>query len=104
MLATHLGGKAIVTRELMPQDLKLQVDQLNQQQATSVARYLSGVVGHAHSRQMDIATRRSWRNELNKHRAKAIDAPSWLWSSVVALVASHEAAYLDHCRKLALAI
>ena len=30
------------------------------------------------------------------------DAASWLWSSVVELVASHEAAYLDHCRKYAM--
>jgi hypothetical protein len=29
------------------------------------------------------------------------EAPSWLWSSVVELVASHEAAYLEHCRRYA---
>ena len=27
-----------------------------------------------------------------------LDAPSWLWTSVVQLVASHESAYLEHCR------
>lgn len=26
----------------------------------------------------------------------------WLWSGVVELAASHEAAYLDHCRKYAM--
>jgi uncharacterized protein (DUF2252 family) len=27
---------------------------------------------------------------------------SWLWSSVVELAATHEAAYLEHCRQYAL--
>jgi uncharacterized protein (DUF2252 family) len=31
-----------------------------------------------------------------------LDAPSWLWSSIVELVKSHEGNYLEHCRKLAL--
>jgi uncharacterized protein (DUF2252 family) len=31
-----------------------------------------------------------------------MDAPSWLWSGVVDLVAIHERAYLDHCRRYAL--
>jgi uncharacterized protein (DUF2252 family) len=35
-------------------------------------------------------------------RTSSLDAPSWLWSSVV--VAKHEAAYLDHCRRYALAV
>jgi uncharacterized protein (DUF2252 family) len=103
MLAARLGDKQIVVRELMPQDLKLEIDQLTRSEAMNVARYLSGVVGHAHARQMDDATRKSWHQELHKHRGKGIDAPSWLWSSVVELVASHEAAYLEHCRKYALA-
>ena len=34
--------------------------------------------------------------------SKRLDAPSWLWSSIVGLVASHEAAYLEHCRRYAL--
>ena len=29
-------------------------------------------------------------------------APSWLWSSVVDLLAIHEKAYLEHCRLYAL--
>ena len=31
-----------------------------------------------------------------------LDAPDWLWATVVELMASHEAAYLEHCRKYAL--
>jgi hypothetical protein len=63
------------------------------------ARFLAGVVGKAHARQMDAATRKSWFNELNRHQSKSLEAPSWLWTSVVALVGAHEIAYLEHCRK-----
>jgi uncharacterized protein (DUF2252 family) len=34
--------------------------------------------------------------------SKKLDAPSWLWASVVDLVARHETAYLEHCRSYAL--
>jgi uncharacterized protein (DUF2252 family) len=48
---------------------------------------------------MDATTRRSWRTELAKGRSKTLDAPSWLWKSIVDLVMTHEAAYLEHCRR-----
>jgi uncharacterized protein (DUF2252 family) len=44
-----------------------------------------------------------WLLELQKNRTKSLDAPSWLWNSVVDLVATHEAAYLNHCRRYAIA-
>jgi len=50
---------------------------------------------------MDAATREKWGNELARHHSSGLDAQSWLWSSVVELVANHEAAYLQHCRKYA---
>ncbi|MCF5672630.1 DUF2252 domain-containing protein, partial [Pseudomonas syringae] len=34
--------------------------------------------------------------------SQTLDAPSWLWSSVVQLVGSHEQGYLEHCRRYAL--
>ena len=102
MVAGRLGGKPVVLRELTPQDLKLELNNLTLDQAVQTARYLSGVVGHAHARQMDKATRTHWRKELMHFSAK-LDAPPWLWNSVVELVASHEAGYLEHCRKFALA-
>jgi uncharacterized protein (DUF2252 family) len=40
-------------------------------------------------------------NELERQRSKTLDAPSWLWSSVVSLIGNHETAYLEHCRKYA---
>jgi uncharacterized protein (DUF2252 family) len=39
--------------------------------------------------------------EFDRHRSKSLDAPSWLWTSVVELMALHDAAYLDHCRRYA---
>jgi uncharacterized protein (DUF2252 family) len=86
----------------MPQDLKIEVERLNAGEAMELARYLAGVIGLAHGRQMDSATRTRWLNELGKARSKTFDAPSWLWSSVVELIAIHEVAYLDHCRRHAL--
>lgn len=61
------------------------------------------MVGDAHGRQMDDLTRRTWLSELARRRSRTLDAPSWLWSSVVELISMHEAAYLDHCRRCALA-
>src|SRR5262249_15721074 len=80
MMAGRLFDKSVTVRELMPQDLKIEIEQL---QATAIAGYLAGVVGRAHARQMDGATRRSWKAELARNRSKTLDAPSWLWLSVV---------------------
>ena len=98
-MAGRLFDKSVTVRELMPQDLKIEIDQLSREQATTIAGYLAAVVGRAHARQMDGATRRSWKAELARNRSKTLDTPSWLWLSVVELMASHEAAYLDHCRR-----
>ena len=103
MLASRLLGSAVFVRELLPQDLKLDIEHLSQEEAMAVAQYLAGVVGRAHARQMNGAERRAWLSELQRSRSKSLDAPSWLWNSVVELVGTHEAAYLQHCRKYALA-
>jgi uncharacterized protein (DUF2252 family) len=67
-----------------------------------LARYLAGVVGRAHGRQMASGQRRTWHADLAKRHKTSLEAPSWLWASVVELMALHEAAYLDHCRRFAL--
>jgi len=100
MIATRLLGAEVVLRELKPQDLKLEVHDLTHKEATSLAGYLAGIVGRAHGRQMEVPTRNAWRAELSRARTATLDAPSWLWSSVVDLVSIHEAAYLDHCRRV----
>jgi uncharacterized protein (DUF2252 family) len=102
MMATRLLEKAVVLRELMPQDLKLEVDDLTQAKATALAAYLAGVVGKAHGRQMSGAQRAAWKTELSRARSSQLDAPSWLWSCVVDLLGIHERAYLEHCRVHAL--
>jgi uncharacterized protein (DUF2252 family) len=103
MRAARLLGRSVVVRELMPQDLKLEIDQLSRAEATKAARFLAGVVGRAHGRQMDGAPRRRWRADVSRNTSTTLNAPSWLWASVVDLVAAHESAYLEHCRRYALA-
>jgi uncharacterized protein (DUF2252 family) len=102
MLATRLLDKAVIVRELTPQDLKIEIDRLTRQEAKTMARYLGSVVGRAHGRQMDTTVRQEWLTILAKNRTSSLEAPSWLWSSVVELIALHEAAYLDHCRRYVL--
>jgi uncharacterized protein (DUF2252 family) len=102
MMAARLLGKSVVIRELMPQDLKIEIDRLTRDEAMEAARYLAGIVGLAHRRQMDRETARSWAQDLARQHTKSLDAPSWLWSSVVELAGIHEVAYLDHCRRYAL--
>ena len=101
MLPARLMDRSVVVRELLPQDLKLEMDQLTAEEACHAANFLAGVVGRAHARQMDGEQRASWLKELNGRRSKTLDAPSWLWSSVVELIAFHEKAYLEHCRRYA---
>jgi uncharacterized protein (DUF2252 family) len=102
MRAEYLLKKSIFVRELLPQDLKIEIDQLSREEAMRTARFLAGVVGRAHARQMDVAMRAAWKADLAKNRSKTLDAPSWLWRGTVDLLVSHEGAYLEHCRKYAL--
>jgi uncharacterized protein (DUF2252 family) len=102
MLAGHFLGTPVVLRELLPQDLKLEMDQLTREEAIGAARFLASVVGAAHAQQMDKGARKKWRMVLARNSSKKLDAPSWLWASVVQLVAMHESAYLEHCRQYAL--
>ena len=103
MLAAELMGKSVVLRELLPQDLKLEMDRLTRDEIVASGRFLASVVGRAHARQIDENGRKSWMSDLQRNRSKKLDAPSWLWTSVVELVASHERGYLEHCREFALA-
>jgi uncharacterized protein (DUF2252 family) len=103
MAAARLLDKAVVMRELTPQDLKIEIDRLGPEEATALARYLAGVLGRAHGRQMDRASREQWRSDLLRANTSSLDAPAWLWSNVVELLALHEAAYLEHCRRFVVA-
>jgi uncharacterized protein (DUF2252 family) len=103
MMAVRILDRSLFLRELAPQDLKIEIEQFGHREAVRSARYLAFVVGKAHARQMDEATRASWLDTLRGNRGGQIDAPSWLWESVVFLAGSHESGYLDHCRQYALA-
>jgi uncharacterized protein (DUF2252 family) len=72
MMAAKLLDRSVFLRELMPQDLKLEIDQLTRDEAVGAARYLAGVVGKAHARQMDAATRREFRRSLRARRSKRL--------------------------------
>jgi uncharacterized protein (DUF2252 family) len=102
MGSSTMLGHPVFIRELLPQDLKVELDELDSDEGKRVAFYLGMVVGRAHARQLDQAQRSAWLAALASHRSKTLDAPSWLWSSVVELVGLHERAYLEHCRRYAL--
>jgi uncharacterized protein (DUF2252 family) len=101
MLAGKILATSVFVRELLPQDLKLDIEHLNPTDATDVASYLGNVIGSAHAQQMSEQTRKRWRDGLKQNRSKSLDAPSWLWKSVVELVKEHEGGYLEHCRRFA---
>ncbi len=102
MVSARILGKPVFIRELLPQDLKLELETLSRDEALGVAEFLAQIVGRAHARQMDASDRKAWLADLKRRRSKSLDAPSWLWNSVVDLVAAHEAAYLEHCRRYAM--
>jgi uncharacterized protein (DUF2252 family) len=102
MVAAKLKGRPVFMRELLPQDLKFEIQHLTRSDAMKTARFLAMIVGKAHARQMDAATRKGWLRDLESRHSKKVNAPSWLWSSVVELLVSHEGAYLEHCRKYAI--
>jgi uncharacterized protein (DUF2252 family) len=102
MRASQLAGHSVFIRELLPQDLKIEIERLTRSETMKAAHYLAAVIGKAHARQMDATTRASWLADLAKHRSKVLDAPSWLWTSVIELLVTHERSYLEHCRRYAL--
>jgi uncharacterized protein (DUF2252 family) len=70
MLAGTVGGHAIFVRELMQQALSLELEMLGDTGARATARALARIVGVASP----------------SAGSCSIEAPGWLWSSVVNLV------------------
>jgi uncharacterized protein (DUF2252 family) len=103
MRAIRLMEKSIFVRELLPQDLKIEIARLEREEAKTVAGFLAGVVGRAHAKQMTADARSHWKSELQRGRSKSLDAPTWLWRNVVELLSDHGRGYLEHCRRCALA-
>jgi len=69
MLPWRFLNSTVVLRELLPQDLKLEMDQLTRDEAISAARYLASVVGVAHASQLDRKAREEWQTVLSRNRA-----------------------------------
>lgn len=76
MVATRMLDRPVFLRELLPQDLKLEIEQLTCNDAMIAARFLGMVVGTAHARQMEALVRKSWHRELLRNHTKTLDAPS----------------------------
>ena len=74
MRAIQLFGRSIFIRELLPQDLKIELETLTREQAMNIARFLADVVGNAHARQMDEDTRSKWAKELSRARTGDLKA------------------------------
>src|SRR6478736_3315972 len=102
MLAGTILNHPVFVRELMPQDLKLELEMMDDVEARATARALARIVGLAHARQLDEATRDQWRKELSQSHTRSMDVPPWLWAGVVELIGIHERAYLQHCRRYVL--
>ena len=45
-------NKSLFVRELLPQDLKIEIEKLTREEAQKVAHYLATVIGNAHSRRL----------------------------------------------------
>ncbi|MBF6991531.1 DUF2252 family protein [Cupriavidus sp. IK-TO18] len=99
MCPARLLERSVVVRELLPQDLKLDMEQLARREAMEISRYLGAVVGKAHARQLGADDRRAWRKAMHSARSRSTNIPNWLWKSVIELLAIHQIAYLEHCRR-----
>lgn len=98
MRCAHMLGTPVFVRELMPQDMKLDVKRLNPEQAKRMALHLGCVVGRAHARQLSQGERRAWQRELLRSQKKASHAPAWLWQGTMAALSDLDASYIEHCR------
>ena len=63
MTTGKIEQRSVFIREVLPQDLKLEIERLSVPDAKKAASFLAGVVGKTHARQMDTATRNSWAKE-----------------------------------------
>ena len=103
MVAARLLDRSVTLRELMPQDLKLEIDRLSSDEAVGVARYLAQVVGRAHAGQLDKASRRAWAAELARTTTR--DRSTCRRGCGAALSISSprtSVRTLEHCRRFAL--
>jgi uncharacterized protein (DUF2252 family) len=99
VIAATVMGTPISVRELLPQDLKFELDAMADDAVDDLGTYLGSVIAMAHARQLTPAQCAEWLEAFRREHASRSTAPSWLWAAVVDLVALHEGAYLEHCRE-----
>jgi hypothetical protein len=84
-------------RELLPQDLKIEIERLGANEAAEVARYLSFVDGEAHMRRLARADGAKVAQGVAGCSVKVPRRAKLALASVVDLLAIHDRAHLDHC-------
>jgi hypothetical protein len=77
---------------LLPQDLKLEIETLSREEAVGGAELFLARAAGMRGKWRGENAANGWPNCAG-NRNKSLDAPSWLWNSVVDLAAAHEAAY-----------
>jgi len=70
MRAGDVLGTPVIVRELMPQDMKLDIRRLQPNQAQRMADYLGAVVGYAHARQLSTEDRQAWHRKWSADAAR----------------------------------
>ena len=55
MIAANLLRKSVFIRELLPQDLKLEIEHFSREEAMETGQFLAHVVGRGHARQLNLA-------------------------------------------------
>jgi len=80
MAATQLLGRSVFVRELLPQDLKVELDELSVEGRPRRSRTISARWSAARPRPASstASAAGAWQSEMQHHRTKAIEAPSWL--------------------------
>ncbi len=98
MIAATVMKKPVFVRELLPQDIKFELDAMADADVDDVSTCLGSVIAIAHAQQLTSAQCAEWLEAFRREHAPRSTAPAWLWAAVVDLVALHEGAYLEHCR------
>lgn len=97
MMSASLLGRRVVVRELMPQEHKVSLHDLEPDEGREIARYLGEVLGRAHGRQLEVEVAQAWAKEVMKKNKPRPVPPRWLFDSLLTLVSVHEVEYLRHC-------
>jgi hypothetical protein len=84
---TKLGGMSMLARRLAPQEDKLNLTQLREEDLLALAHYLGALTGAAHRRGATRPAKKPWKKA---DRRLVID-------HAITLAGLHEAAYLAMC-------